>query len=224
VKPLYSQEEYDTAKGINLLPLECYHCGNKFYQQKKYIKSTLKRKLGNCKFCSNACNGKFFDKSITAPCAQCGKSVTRQPKDFKKSKSSKIFCNTSCSAKYTNTHKTKGTRRSKLEVWLEQELTKKYPKLCINYNCVNTINYELDIYIPELKLAFELNGIFHYKPIYGEKKLLKIQNNDLLKNKECRDKSINLLTIDISDQYKFTEASSIKYLNYICFIIYCHMF
>ena len=39
---------------------------------------------------------------------------------------------------------------------------------------LEAINSELDVYVPSLNLAFELNGIFHYEPIYGEKKLNQI--------------------------------------------------
>ena len=81
------------------------------------------------------------------------------------------FCSRSCSATFNNKNKTYGTRRSKLEVFLEKELIKLYPDLLFHFNRKDTINSELDIYIPSLKLAFELNGIFHYEPIYGDNKL-----------------------------------------------------
>jgi len=48
-----------------------------------------------------------------------------------------------------------------------------YPDLVIHFNKKDAINSELDIYIPSLKLAFELNGIFHYEPIFGKENFLK---------------------------------------------------
>ena len=73
-----------------------------------------------------------------------------------------------------------------------------YPNLEIHYNRKDAINSELDIYIPELELAFELNGIFHYEPIYGAEKLQQIQNNDDRKFQACLEKGISLCIIDTS--------------------------
>ena len=63
-------------------------------------------------------------------------------------------------------------------MWLEEQLTSLYPKLDIHFNRKDTIGSELDIYIPSLNLAVELNGIFHYEPIFGKDKLSKIKTND----------------------------------------------
>lgn len=60
------------------------------------------------------------------------------------------------------------------------------------------INAELDIYVPHLKLAFELNGIFHYEPIYGPEHLSKVQNNDNRRLQACLERGIELCIIDTS--------------------------
>ena len=96
---------------------------------------------------------------IELQCVQCSKSMIRKPSDINATNN---FCSLSCAATHRNLHKTKGIRRSKLEAWLETQLCKSYPNLEIHFNKKDTINSELDIYIPSLKLAFELNGIFHY--------------------------------------------------------------
>ena len=114
----------------------------------------------------------------------------------------------SCAGTYNNTHKTHGTRRSKLEVWIEEQLTKLYPNLEIHFNQKDTINSELDIYIPSMKIAFELNGIFHYEPIFGEDQLNKIQNNDHRKFAACHEAGISLCVIDTSGQKYFKPKSS----------------
>jgi hypothetical protein len=54
---------------------------------------------------------------------------------------------------------------------------------------------EVDVAIPSLKLAIEWNGIVHFKPIYGEDKLLKVQNKDTEKLKIAANKNINLIVI-----------------------------
>jgi len=141
------------------------------------------------------------------------------PQNKRESKSGKVFCSRSCAATYNNTHKTTGTRRSKLEQWLEQTLTAHYPNLQFVFNGKEAINSELDIYIPELKLAFELNGIFHYEPIYGPEKLASIQNNDNRKFQACLEQGIELVIIDSSKMEYFKQKSAQKFLDIIKNII-----
>lgn len=58
---------------------------------------------------------------------------------------------------------------------------------------------ELDFYIPKLKLAIELNGITHYKPIYGKEKFERQQRNDEIKRGLCKEKGITLIEIPLED-------------------------
>ena len=71
-------------------------------------------------------------------------------------------------------------------------------------------------------MAFELNGIFHYEPIYGEEKLDKIQNNDERKFAACREAGISLCIIDTSSQKYVKPNTSKKYLDIIIEIINKH--
>ena len=153
------------------------------------------------------------------PCGNCNKKIVILPRRKRKSKSGKVFCNRSCSVTYHNTHKTAGTRRSKLEKWLEIQLNKIYPNLNIIYNDKKTINSELDIYIPSLHLAFELNGIFHYEPIFGKEKLASIQNNDDRKFQACLEQHIELVMIDSSGLKHFNEINCKPFLKIIRNII-----
>ena len=100
-------------------------------------------------------------------------------------------------------------------MWLEQKLTILHPTLEFHFNKTDAINAELDIYIPSLKLAFELNGIFHYEPIFGKEKLKLSQNNDQRKFQACLEKNIELCVIDTSHQKYFKEQSSQKFLDII---------
>lgn len=150
-------------------------------------------------------------------CDNCNKTFEKQINQIKKSKHH--FCCSSCAGTYHNAHKTHGCRRSKIEFWIEKELTKLYPNIPILYNDVKTAELELDIYIPTLFLAFELNGIFHYEPIFGLNKLSKTQCNDQSKFQKCIAKNIELCVIDISSLSYFKEQKAQKYLNIITSII-----
>jgi hypothetical protein len=170
-------------------------------------------------FCSKECVGKFWSKSKEVNCTVCDKLFIKMMNQIKKSKSGNNFCSHTCSAKYNNANRKYGIRRSKLEAYLESELKKLYPSLEILFNCKEIIKSELDIYIPSLRIAFELNGIVHYEPIYGQDKFNQIINNDKQKFIRCYEKGIELVIIDTSKQKKFTELSSIQYLTIISDII-----
>ncbi len=150
-------------------------------------------------------------------CSNCKKKFKKEFHRFKKSKNN--FCSQSCSATYNNKHKTHGTRRSKLEAYIEEQLPSYFPDLEIIYNGKEAIGSELDIYIPSLKLAFELNGIFHYEPIFGETKLTQIQQNDKSKMKSCINNKIDLCIIDVSTLSYFKPKNAQKYLNIVVNII-----
>lgn len=103
--------------------------------------------------------------------------------------------------------------------WIESELSRLYPNLDIHFNTKEAIGSELDLYIPELKLAFELNGIVHFQPIYGDGKLKQVRENDACKMAACRKFGITLHSIDTSKQKYFKCASSQIYLETISAII-----
>lgn len=80
-------------------------------------------------------------------------------------------------------------------------------------------SYRGNFYFPELKLAFELNGIFHYEPIYGPEKLASIQNNDHRKFAACAEAGISLCIIDCSRMVNFKEPKAEVFLDIICDIL-----
>ena len=75
------------------------------------------------------------------------------------------------------------------------------------------------IHIPSLNLAFELNGIFHYEPIFGQDKLDSIINNDNRKFQACLEKTIELVIIDAASLQYFKPQNAKKYLDIIISII-----
>jgi hypothetical protein len=128
----------------------------------------------------------------------------------------KNFCSGSCRTTFNNKHKKHGIKISKLEIFIQENLNNNF-----NYDFNNRDicdGLELDIYIPELKIAFEINGITHYKPIYGEEKFIKSVNKDKLKKELCKKKSIQLYIIK-DEATKFNHIYSTQILNVINNII-----
>lgn len=218
MKPLYTNEIFLSSKGNQKLPLECYQCKKTFLLTKKRIKDCLNPKENRQgKFCSSQCQFKSQIKQINVVCLNCNLNFTKKQSELKKTNNN--FCSQSCAATFNNKNKTTGTRRSKLESYLEGKLFSLYPNLSIDFNKKDAINSELDIYIPSLKLAFELNGIYHYEPIHGSDKLNQIQNNDHRKFQACAEQDISLCIIDTSKQKYFKESTSQEFLNIITDII-----
>jgi len=218
MKQLFTKNEFENAKAKDLLKLECKGCKNTFSITKSTIQAILSgnpTKTGD--YCSNKCRLNAQIKQLHFNCEQCGDDLMKTPAEVKKTKHN--FCSRSCAAKYRNAHKTKGTRCSKLEKWLAEQLVLIFPKLDFSFNRKDTINSELDIYIPSIKLAFELNGIFHYEPIYGPDKLLSIKTNDTRKIQACLEKGIELCILDVSSIGYFKPVKCKKFLDIITNII-----
>lgn len=157
--------------------------------------------------------------SISCLCSQCETPISVYHHIWKKSKTKRFFCSSSCAATYNNQHKTYGIRRSKLEKYIEEQLIRDYPDVKFMFNNKTVIGSELDIYSPSLKIAIEINGILHYRPIYGVCKFKKIQNSDKEKISKCNDKGIKFFVIDISDVGRVTKKSQNKYYGIVREII-----
>jgi hypothetical protein len=218
MQPLYTKTEFKAAKSRQLLPLRCLHCAKTFHRTKHDIQlSSLPHRFETNEFCSNLCQRHHQEPLIPVICEQCQESFTKEQNQVIRTKHH--FCSHHCHAIWQNAHKMKGTKCSKLEVWLSKQLPKLYPVLEFHFNRKDAINGELDIFIPSLKLAFELNGIFHYEPIFGKDKLASIQTNDHRKMLACAEHGIELCLIDISHQKYFKEQSSMRFLQIIQNII-----
>lgn len=225
MKPLYTPKEFFNCKSNGKLLCKCYECGNPFLKDKRSIVTFLNgtaTKGCAIKYCSSYCRNHSLKKANShtwtqVQCKSCKKQFTKPTRHLKRSPNH--FCSSSCSTTYGNTHKKYGIKRSKLELWLEQQLPILYPYTEFHFARKDAINSELDIYIPSLKLAFELNGIFHYEPIFGPDQLAKIQNNDQRKHQACIEKGIELCIIDVSSLNYFKTEKAEKYLDIITSII-----
>lgn len=215
--PQFTSEEFDKAKTNDKLPCKCIICKNIFLKTKRDIRAIYNKNpnthYGSGKYCSQKCYGIDKTKKQLVSCDNCQKSFVSIPSQIKKSKLH--FCSQHCFGYYNTTHKSHGTRRSKLETWIEEQLSILYPDLEIHYNQKTVINSELDIYIPSLSLAFELNGIFHYEPIFGETKLNQVQENDNNKSQNCTKNNISLCIINVTSQGKFNPKTGRQFLEII---------
>lgn len=77
--------------------------------------------------------------------------------------------------------------------------------------------FEVDIVLPHLKLAIELNGPVHYFPLFGDQKLAKIQAADILKQMELQAIGYNLLVIDVSAYGYFKKVRAMLDEYYLMF-------
>lgn len=106
MKLLISQEELNSKRSRDLIPLECLHCGKTHYRTKniilRVINGNCNNTLTNC-FCSIVCKDLYRQRRQHLKCKECGIDISKIPSDLKKSKYS--FCSHKCSAKYNNKSK-----------------------------------------------------------------------------------------------------------------------
>lgn len=194
--------------------VSCFQCGRDFQQDVKYQNENIKLRQNN--YCSRKCLGLTKRTNrIDIPCGQCNAPLQIPERLYTKSKTKRFFCNSSCSGSYNNAHKEYGIRRSKLEKFVETKLPVDFPTLKFEFNKKDTIGSELDVFCPDLNLGIEINGICHYKPIYGDEVFNKIKQNDAKKAKVCEEKGIQLFVLDTSKHSYVNEKTCDKYYQNI---------
>jgi hypothetical protein len=200
---LFTQDEFDNAKSRDLLPLKCVRCGKTFYKKKHRIQTSAQGQKHA--FCSYECKAKSQVTKVKVKCWQCGEALDRLVKNAQ----DKAFCSSRCAGLYHAARKTKGTRKSKAEKILAEALKTNFPKWTITENDRTVLSgLELDIYIPEKKLAIEWNGILHYEPIYGHDRLERIVGRDAHKATRCRELGIELIVIaDLTSRVSFIQST-----------------
>ncbi len=177
--------------------LQCLHCCKVFPLEKHRVQRAVERGTG--KYCSQTCARHARRTSQEVTCANCETIFRKHGVELKRT--GNHFCSRSCAAQYNNRHKNLGAgRRSKAEDYLSSLMCRDFPALKIiqNDRALLSSGLELDIVIPLLKLAIELNGPVHYFPLFGEQKLAKIQAADISKQIEIQSIGYDLLVIDIS--------------------------
>jgi len=74
MKKLFTEEEYEVAKGKDCLTLKCYECDSSFCKTKSEVKNALKPNSKNkLKFCSKKCLHKNKNLKKEIECKLCKK-------------------------------------------------------------------------------------------------------------------------------------------------------
>lgn len=197
----------DFIRTKDRVELICDGCGNNFTR----INSEVGR--GEKQYCSALCRPRVSGLQIHN-CLTCNSKVERYASLI--AKNGRVFCNNSCAAIWKNKHRSsKGTTRSKLEKWVEIKLLEKFSDLVFVFNETKAIGMELDIFIPKLNLAFELNGVFHYEDVFENGYLKTRIELDEKKRSLCLSNNIRLVEIDTRKQKNFSEKSSLEFLDII---------
>ncbi len=207
VELLTSPEKYRALDRNGLARLRCLHCRKVFPLEKFRVQRAVERGTG--KYCSQTCARHARRTSQEVLCFNCKNSFRKLGVELKRT--SKHFCSRSCAAHYNNRNKNLGAgRRSKAEDYLSSLIRKDFPamKIVQNDRALLPSGFKVDIVIPRLKLAIELNGPVHYFPLFGNQKLAKIQAADILKQVEIQTIGYSLLVIDISAYGYFKKVKA----------------
>src|SRR4051812_23776211 len=100
-----------------MITVECKRCGKQVAKTAGRYHESLKN--GWNFFCSLRCRYSYREKGEEVPCARCQRLIRKTPARIRQTKTN-VFCSKSCAAVYNNGHKETGTRRSKLEAFIEQ--------------------------------------------------------------------------------------------------------
>ena len=171
------------------------------------VKEALKRRRKryiNGERRSSSLKGKEISKRIIWECPVCQKKLRLTEQQASKRK----YCSGTC-RNSVNNKVIRGTR-SKAEMVLEQKIKDNFSKLKFYTNDRATLNgKELDFYFPDLKIAIEWNGIYHYKNIHKSKTWSRIKKNDKRKRELCDSKDIELIVVkDLTSSKKFIEEKT----------------
>jgi hypothetical protein len=139
-------------------------------------------------------------------CEICGITFTKTPLNYKNTLHH--LCSERCQTEYDNRLNDRLDNRSDLIKELNERLNLEFSDLNILYSDDSIIQGGVDIYIPSLKIAFELHDKSHFEPITSKEDFINIQKNDNDKKIKC---DINNIKLFIIDTRKYTDLSSELY-------------
>jgi len=114
----------------------------------------------------------------------------------------------------------------KMQFLLYQYVKQIFPGLKIEFNFLlkflGQTRTELDIFVPDLSLAFEYNGEYHYKSVVVFNDVSTVQKRDKFKRDFCFQCGITLITIPFWWDKKNCKVSFPQF-NYFVLILNCQM-
>jgi len=100
--------------------------------------------------------------------------------------------------------------RSKGEAYLAELLKNNYKVRQSVWDLIK--GYEIDIFLPDQKVAISYNGAVHIRPIYGQARLNQVINRDRYRDKKL--KELGFKHIVIEDNGKFNKERVEEYYKY----------
>lgn len=194
-------------ESVHYLGKLCLYDHN-FNKTGKSIRSKRSKMCAECVSIRGKKERKKKSGYIDVRCFNCDKELKKAPWEIKRYPTH--FCCFKCCGQYHAKNKNR-PRTSRIENWIQKTLREKYLNLTFSFNNRSELDgLELDIFIPSLRLAFELNGRVHYEPIFGEESFINVQSRDKRKFQLCIENTIELCIIDISSIRSFRESSPNK--------------
>ncbi len=161
-------------------------------------------------YCNKICEGEDRKRGTSKECEVCKKHFYISNSLINK----RHTCSKICSnlRKRTLIINKKVNYRSFGECAMLILLRKNFPELIFKPNDRKELEgFEIDIYIPELKIGIEYNGPHHFKPVYGEEMLIKTQDRDKEKRKIAKLKGIKI--VDINALESISPTTKRKTIN-----------
>ena len=98
---MFSWKVFYESRAKDLLPLQCEHCGNTFFKEKRRIQSAMSlRSKDRCNYCDHSCAAKHKGEKITLHCGECGKEFSKNKGEIKPTKTNKHFCSKKCLGRF----------------------------------------------------------------------------------------------------------------------------
>lgn len=213
-----------------LLKIQCQYC--KLEYEQNFIRYKKGYRHNNCQDNNYKLSHKKQITYINQICAFCKKPfhipfskrwkkmcsdvcLQSRKMELGKSEKHKFQCRKGGLASVRNQNK-----RSKNEVYFAELCKKHFDNVLENPQMFD--GWDADVVLPELKIAVNWNGIWHYKQVMPEHNLKNVQHRDELKWKMIIENGYT--PYDIKDlgkhDKKFVEAEFFTFLNYIEFMIF----